>query len=65
MYKYEIIVDDMKQIKEVPLREVEKLALNLGIDFPGDRKYRWFLEQALTCLLPIDWNREKGPEGSI
>ena len=38
---------------EYPKNEVLQLAELIGIDFDNETQYRWFLHQALACLLPI------------
>ena len=50
---------------EYPKNEVLQLAELIGIDFDNETQYRWFLHQALACLLPIGWKRESDPLGNI
>jgi hypothetical protein len=47
------------------MKEVQFLCDQLGMDFKQDMRYRWFLEQALICLLPMGWRQEQDYKGKF
>ncbi|CAG9332249.1 unnamed protein product [Blepharisma stoltei] len=65
MYRFYVKDQGRKRLVEYPVREVQYLAQQLGMDFENEEKYKWFLHQALLCLLPIGWKRESDYKGQI
>lgn len=65
MYRYYVKEHGKKRMVEYPKKEVVQLAELIGIDFESETQYRWFLHQALSCLLPIGWKRESDPLGNV
>ena len=65
MYRYPVKDHGKRRMLEYPKKEVLQLAELIGIDFENEPGYRWFLNQALACLLPIGWKRESDPLGNV
>lgn len=65
MYRFYIRDSDKKRLVEYPMKEVQFLCDQLGMDFKQDMRYRWFLEQALICLLPMGWRQEQDYKGKF
>lgn len=65
MYRFYIKEQNKKRMMEYPKKEVIQLAELIGIDFESEPQYRWFLNQALTCVLPVGWKRESDPLGNV
>lgn len=65
VFRFELQREEGVIVREYPYKEVQSLAMRLGMDLEADAGLEWFLKQALITLLPSGWKRESDPKGRI
>jgi hypothetical protein len=63
-YTFKVRYPDKERTVFFPRDEVERLAMDIGVDMEHDKTtHIWFLQQALLSELPFDWQKEVDFQG--